>query len=121
VVFGTFPMKRKDWKEQIDSQAEFNKYENYTYTKACLNELNTNNIFRYNYNNELKPIYLNNTIYAIDDNTAVLEHTVRLIRLAKEFIHFETFIIHDGFFFRIVMTELIKKAKEGVKVRFLYD
>jgi phosphatidylserine/phosphatidylglycerophosphate/cardiolipin synthase-like enzyme len=51
----------------------------------------------------------------------LLAETIRLIRVAKEFIHCNTYIIRDSVFFRIFTAELIKKAKSGVKVRFLYD
>lgn len=123
VVFGTLPMSRKDWRAEIINQAKFNKYENYDFTKQYLlnHHEDATNIFHYNYRNLLKPIYAHNTIYPIANNTAILENTVRLIRQANHFIHFETFIIHDGFFFRVVMAELIKKAQAGIKVRFLYD
>jgi cardiolipin synthase len=43
------------------------------------------------------------------------------IRGAQKFIHLSTFIIADGVFLRTLFTELIKKAQEGVKIRFLYD
>jgi cardiolipin synthase len=78
-------------------------------------------MFRYAYRNELKPVYRNNSIRALNSNTQMFSETIRLIKSAKHFIHFETYILHDGFFLRAVLAELIKKAREGVEVRLLYD
>jgi cardiolipin synthase len=122
VVFGSLPMKRKDWKEHVLSQTKFNKYEDYEFSKQHFSTHKDNfDIYRYSYHNELKPIYQSNNIQIIDSNTILLENMIRLIRSAKNFIHLETFIAHDGFFFRTITAELIKKVKSGVKVRFIYD
>jgi cardiolipin synthase len=55
------------------------------------------------------------------DNSQTLNEIITLIRRAKKFIHIETFILHDGFFLRTIMAELVKKAQEGIEIRLLYD
>jgi cardiolipin synthase len=46
---------------------------------------------------------------------------INLVKSAKKFIHISTYICCDGVFFYVLANELIKKAKAGVKVRFLID
>ncbi|MDR0739321.1 MAG: cardiolipin synthase [Mycoplasmataceae bacterium] len=121
-VFGTFPMNRNDWKQQNLANSKFNHFEKYDYTKEYFKKIgNDANIFAYSYKNELKPIYKNNFIRPIMDNSQTLNEIITLIRRAKKFIHIETFILHDGFFLRTIMAELVKKAQEGIEIRLLYD
>jgi cardiolipin synthase len=104
------------------SNAKFNKYEDYTYVKSFIqSDTESSNLFKYSYRNELKPIYKHNRIEILSSNTKSYSEIIRLIRSAKDFIHMETYILHDGFFLRTVLAELILKAKSGVKVRLLYD
>jgi cardiolipin synthase len=122
VIFGTMPMNRKDWRLAMMSQAKYNKFEDYSFSKSFVkNNTESSNLFSYSYRNELKPIYHRNHVEAIPSNTKSYSEVIRLIRSAKDFIHMETYILRDGFFLRTLIAELILKAKSGVKVRFLYD
>jgi cardiolipin synthase len=79
------------------------------------------NLLKYSFYVAFKPVYQNNDINILQSNTEIYEEYIKAIRSAKSFIHFETYLIRDGFFMRTVFCELIKKAKAGIKVRFLYD
>jgi cardiolipin synthase len=104
------------------SNTKFNKYEDYAYSKSFVkSNTESSNLFSYSYRNELKPIYKNNRVEILSSNTKSYSEIIRLIRSAKDFIHMETYILHDGFFLRTIIAELILKAKSGVKVRLLYD
>jgi cardiolipin synthase len=106
-----------------EEQLPFNKYENYEYTKFFLKNDNDDDksMFYYSYHDGLKPVYKNNALQVIDNNALLYQEMITMIRSAKQFIHFQTYIIRDGFFLRTIFCELAKKAKQGVKVRFLVD
>ena len=57
----------------------------------------------------------------MNHGTVSFEHNLRLIEKAKKSIDFESFLIHEGQTMRTFLQLLIKKAREGVKVRFLLD
>ncbi|GHU47658.1 hypothetical protein FACS1894218_2560 [Bacilli bacterium] len=80
-----------------------------------------NNLFKYSYFVADKPVYQNNEITILKSNTDTYKQVIDLIRSAKNFIHFETYLIRDGFFLRTVFCELIQRARAGIKVRLLYD
>ena len=66
------------------------------------------------------PIYENNNIEVIDQSD-LFKKTIEVIRNAKEFIHIQFYIISDCLWFYLLMSELVKKADEGIKIRFMYD
>ncbi len=69
-----------------------------------------------------KDIYRNNEVVIIDDSTLILDQLVKLIRMAKHTINLQSFIFRSqSFFTKIIFLELIKKSKEGVKIKILYD
>lgn len=122
-VFGIIPFKIKSTKDIKRLGKKFNDYEDYTYTKKFLS--NKNNIdkysdflFIYNYSNSA--IYENNNIEIIEQSD-MFKTTIEYIRKAKEFIHLQYYIISDSAWFYFIIDELVKKAKEGVKVRFMFD
>lgn len=49
------------------------------------------------------------------------EKLIEVLNSAEKFIHLEYFIIHEGKIADIIKDILIKKAKQGVEVRLLYD
>jgi cardiolipin synthase len=99
---------------------KYAKYEKYSHTKQFLNE-HPNSIFIYNYNTSLRPVYENNNIHVFKHNAELYSECINLIRSAKKFIHIQMYMLHDGFFLRTMFAELIRKSREGVKIRFLYD
>ena len=63
----------------------------------------------------------NNEIERFTDGTAKFEALIKDIRRAKKFIHMEYYIIRNDGLGKRIVSELSKKAKEGVEVRLLYD
>jgi len=116
-VFGTIPFSIKSKK----NTKYFHKkiYEQYSYTKHFL-EKNNSTIFEYNYTTIESPLYRNNS-FTMVEKANDLENYIELIRSAKKFIILQNFLIAEGIFFNTIAIELIKKAKEGVKIWLLYD
>lgn len=121
IIFGTQPYTQKDIREAIDNWKKYVRYEDF----EKFQNLNIPNaafpIIRYNLVTNLCPISEDNNIKVIADNLDLYKNSIKLIRGAKKFIHIQTYIINDGIWIRTIATELIKKVKEGVKVRILYD
>lgn len=122
-IFGIIPFKIKNTKEIKNHADVFNANEDYTYTKKFLkNKRNLNSFgdfeFIYNYSNSA--IYDKNVVEIIDQSD-IFEKSLTLIRNAKEFIHLQYYIISDSAWFYFLIDELIKKAKEGIKIRFMFD
>ncbi len=66
--------------------------------------------------------YLNgNDIELLIDGDRTFDSIVEGIDAAKEYILFQFFIVHDDEIGRRVKDHLIAKAKEGLKVYFIYD
>ena len=82
---------------------------------------NIKTIFKFNEHASPASVYANNRIEIIENNIDLYKHTIELIRSAKKQISIITFIIKDSVFFSTVCAELIKKAKQGVKIAFIYD
>lgn len=62
-----------------------------------------------------------NDLTIFSDGNAKFEALLEDIRGAKEFIHFQYYIIKNDMVFARIREELVKKAREGVEVRILYD
>ena len=67
------------------------------------------------------PFTTNNNIEVYIDGTQKFEKLLKDIENAKEYIHLEYFIIKESEIGIKIKNALIKKAKQGVKVRILYD
>lgn len=120
-IFGIIPFKIKSMKEIKKLGHKFFKYENYQFTNKFIKQntsLNSDFLFIHNYTNS--PIYENNKIDLIDQSNLFLE-TIKLIKSAKEFIHIQYYIISNSVWFYFLCNELIKKASEGIKIRFIFD
>lgn len=121
VIFGTTPFKRKEWKEYNTSQVDFIKNEKFYKNNQLGLTADELNVFNFAKVNSFRPIYKNNKISVIKDNSDLYKTSIKLIRSAKKTIHIQMYIVHKGFWLDSLMNELIKKAKSGVKVRFIYD
>ncbi len=122
LIFGVNPLIKKQRKEYLDNQKEFLKTEDNSLSEQLKDNHIYGWLFAYGYNNMLKPVTKDNQIKVIEDNTQLFEESIKLIRSAKEFINVQSFIFkYKGFWTRIFLAELIKKANEGVKVRVIYD
>ncbi|MGL5018623.1 MAG: phospholipase D-like domain-containing protein, partial [Luteolibacter sp.] len=67
------------------------------------------------------PLITGNSIRLLKDAADNYPAWLAAIRMAKQRIHFESYIIHDDGEGRIFSEALIEKAKEGVRVRLIYD
>lgn len=62
-----------------------------------------------------------NDLTIFSDGNAKFDALLEDIRNAKEFIHFQYYIIKNDVVFARIKEELLKKAAEGVEVRILFD
>lgn len=121
-IFGILPFRSENSKQIKLTSFEFNENENYDYTTSFLtNTANKKYVdFNFGFNYLGAPIYQNNKIDILEQSDLVQE-SIKLIQNAKEFIHIQFYIISDCLWFYLLIKELILKAKEGVKIRFMYD
>ena len=70
---------------------------------------------------ELARVYHGTTSTFFPSGEEYFEHLIADIKEAKRFIFLEYFIIEEGELWQRILTELKKKAREGVDVRVLYD
>ncbi len=122
-IFGIIPFKIKTTKEIKKMSKEFLECEDYEYTKLFLSNkenIDKYGVFQFIYNYSNSPIYENNKIDIIDQSD-LFKTTMEYIKKAKEFIHLQYYIISDSAWFYFLIDELVKKAKDGVKIRFMFD
>ncbi len=67
------------------------------------------------------PISYNNKVRVLNNGDKKYKILLEELEKAKEFINFEYFIIKEGIIFNKIKEVLIRKAREGIEVRFLYD
>lgn len=67
------------------------------------------------------PLIAGNYVRLLRDAEENYPAWLEAIRRAEKYIHFESYIIHEDAQGELFADELIKKAKDGVKVRLLYD
>lgn len=72
-------------------------------------------------NNAKAPFSLNNEINVLTNGLSKFNRLIGCIQRAKEHIHFEYFIIKDDQIGNEIRRLLIEKARQGVKVRIIYD
>lgn len=72
-------------------------------------------------NTGMFPFTTNNKIDVYIDGNQKFENLIKDIKSAKDHIHLEYFIIKDSEIGRKIRDLLIEKAKEGVKIRIIYD
>ena len=122
IWFGLRPFNVKKWKQYNIESKNYSNLEDYTYTEYFLkNNHKLNHLFGYNYNVSQTPIYVNNSVKFIDNNIDLLKEAINLIRSAKKLIVLETLILRDSTMTRIIITELLKKKKEGADIYILHD
>lgn len=67
------------------------------------------------------PTFKNNPLTYYESGEASLHDFLNDLKKAKKFIFLELFIVKQGTFLQEILAVLREKAKEGVKVKFLYD
>ncbi|MGO1035295.1 PLDc N-terminal domain-containing protein, partial [Clostridioides difficile] len=99
-------------KESIKQNKLLRDEEDGSYRKRVINMLLKTGMF---------PFTKNNKVDVFVDGNEKFKRLIEDIREAKDHIHLEYFIIKDSEIGRVLKEELIKKAKEGIKIRILYD
>lgn len=72
-------------------------------------------------NNSRSPLTLNNYVEILNDGDDTFDKIIYELEQAKYFIHIEYYIVLDDDIGNVIADILIRKASEGVKVRFIYD
>lgn len=123
LIFGTQPFNQKEWAQYRSNLIDFYLKDNFEFSKKqnIFNDKNIEKIFKYNLVASNSAIYENNEIHKVEFGTDLFATTVELIRSAKSTIFFQTYIFKDCLWSRILATELVKKAREGVSIKFMYD
>ncbi|EQG03968.1 phospholipase D/nuclease family protein [Clostridioides difficile 840] len=98
-------------KESIKQNKLLRDEEDGSYRKRVINMLLKTGMF---------PFTKNNKVDVFVDGNEKFKRLIEDIREAKDHIHLEYFIIKDSEIGRVLKEELIKKAKEGIKIRILY-
>ncbi len=76
---------------------------------------------RYLWNTAGWPVYENTGVRYFSEAADAFEALKEALEKAEDFIFMEYFIVEDGSSFREIEDILIRKAKQGVDVRLLYD
>ncbi|WP_350344110.1 cardiolipin synthase [Proteinivorax tanatarense] len=72
-------------------------------------------------NSSHSPLTTDNNAQVLQNGSTAFDEMLKSIHKAKSHVHLEFFIIKDSKIGRDFQQALIKKAKEGVKVRVIYD
>lgn len=72
-------------------------------------------------NSARSPFTINNRSKVLTNGQETFEAIIEAIKKARHHIHLEYFIIKDDYIGGIIKTLLMEKAKEGIKVRVIYD
>lgn len=75
----------------------------------------------YIYNLAKYPVYQNTNVQYFSSGEEMFITLLDELEKAQHFIFMEYFIIHDGVFWNSVLDILIRKAREGVDVKIIYD
>ncbi|MGG5253265.1 cardiolipin synthase [Neobacillus sp. SM06] len=67
------------------------------------------------------PISFDTATKTLTNGTETFSHIIRQLKRARHHIHLEYYIVRHDHIGQKIKDILIRKAKEGVKVRFLYD
>lgn len=72
-------------------------------------------------NDSMSPLTSKNTVKLLVNGENKFPEVLQAIRNAKHHVHIEYYIYEDDEIGRALAEAMIEKAKEGVKVRFIYD
>lgn len=79
------------------------------------------NIMRLLLNSSKSLLTEKNKVTVLQNGRATFDSIIAAIESAKHHIHLEYYIIDDDHIGNLIRRLLIRKAKEGVKIRFIYD
>ena len=124
LIFGNHGLRRRDKVVIRATQSAYNSH--FKHTKEIEEEYTTKlghaiGTFKYIKNTTKLGAHTNNRVTYYKTGEEFFPELVECLKLAKEFIFVEFFIITDGKWWSAVKEILIEKAKEGVDVRMVYD
>ena len=67
------------------------------------------------------PVYENTIVKYFSIGEKMLEAMLKELEKANNFIFLEYFIVEEGYMWGRILEVLLRKVKEGVEVRFMYD
>ena len=124
LIFGNHGLNKRDKRIIKTTTEEYNKHFQLDEKakKEYREELGTAvNAFRYINNITKLGVHPNNRVKYYATGEEFFPELIKSLKLAKEFIFMEFFIISDGELWTEVQNILIQKASEGVEIRIIYD
>ena len=124
LIFGNHGLRKKD---RIIVKATRKAYRYYFELESpkqeeAFNELgHAYGTFKYINNVIRLGVHKNNRVKYYKTGEEFFPELIESLKLAKEFIFIEFFIIDEGKLWNAVLDVLKEKAKEGVKIRIIYD
>ncbi len=115
-----FLVKRKVWK-QFDAAKGVIRQDNDVRERIKKHDKGLDGFAQYLLQYDNSPAYGYTKVKYFPLGDEWFPDIIEEIRAARKFIFLEYFIIEEGVFWGAVRDELIKKVKEGVEVRVLYD
>lgn len=105
---------RKQIKQKVDANTE-------RVLNLRLTEENHDNLINFIHNTKSSPLTANNKVELLINGEEKFPKLLKALDNAKSHIHIEYYIYEDDFTGNEIAEMLIKKAKEGIEVRFMYD
>lgn len=123
-IFGGNKIRRK-LKKQIDEKHS-KTFQLLSQDENILEEIDSldkaiGNQFRYLKNLSLYPVYKNSTTEYLSPGEVFFERLTQELEKAKHYIFMEYFIIQEGVMWSKILDILVRKVKEGLDVRIIYD
>lgn len=120
---------RKFRKRRVTAKKkQLNDYVYPLYDTYCEKEINLSHITKSKEgliqlicNNADFPLTLNNEVMVLTDGQQVFSAFIAALESAKNHIHLETYILRNDNIGNRIISLLLKKRKEGVSVRVIYD
>ncbi|PYZ97729.1 cardiolipin synthase [Alteribacter lacisalsi] len=125
LMFGQNYRKRKSFTKKaiMDEQAFYKIEGNRPLDEEQLGMMggNQQKLFRLAHRLANNPISFQTDTRVLTDGKETFAHIKRALNAAEDHIHMEYYIVRDDGLGREIKDILMKKAKEGVEVRFLFD
>ena len=119
-----FVLLGRNWKVNTLDKKSRQKVSNLI-TPSLLNKYNITNeyepIINLLVSNSSSPLFVNNTITILDGGASKFEILKSKLLEAKDHIHLEYYIVKNDNIGNEIKDILIKKSKEGIKVKFIID
>ena len=113
-------------KQRVVNKRYYNKIKNLSFKELVVDEnieipSEYTNLVKLLKSNNHSPLLQGSTVEVIETGERMLEALLEDMSKAKDHIHIEFFIFRNDDTGKIVKAMLMRKAAEGVKVRFIYD